>query len=396
MKPLRITGGRVLAGSALLETELLVVDAHIDAIGADRTPRDATEVDARDLLVLPGIVDVHGDAFERQLMPRPGVVFDPAVALVEVDRQLLANGITSACHALTVSWEPGLRGVAAAAGFVDALDARREGLLADHRLQIRWELFALDAVERVAAWLEATPVPALAFNDHLGDIRSQVEYGGGEKLRGWAERAGLSAENYVELAATLERRADEVPGAIESLAARARELGAPLLSHDDADAAARRRYRALGATIAEFPMSAEAAGEARSAGEPIVLGAPNVVRGGSQSGALDARAAIERDLCTVLATDYYYPAPFAAVAALVGGGTLSLERAWPLVSANPAAALGLDDRGRLEPGLRADLLLVEHEGGVPRAVLATVAAGELTWHGAGLRERLDRRFAPVP
>lgn len=162
-------------------------------------------------------------------------------------------------------------------------------------------------------------------------------------------------------------------------------------ARDVAEAATRARYRALDADIAEFPLSDDAARDARAAGEPVVLGAPNVVRGGSHTGALDARGAIVRGLCTVLASDYYHPAPFAATVSLVRDGVLPLESAWSLVSANPATALGLHDRGRLAPGTRADLLLVEHEDGLPRAVVASVAAGELFWCGARLRERLRPR-----
>ena len=125
--------------------------------------------DAGGYLVLPGIVDLHGDAFERQLMPRPGVHFAPVPALLETDRQLLANGITTAYHGVTLSWEPGLRGIEAAREFLAALSAVRPRLGADARLHLRFECFNLDAVEEVVSWIEAGRIDLLAFNEHTNE-----------------------------------------------------------------------------------------------------------------------------------------------------------------------------------------------------------------------------------
>src|SRR5882672_12570371 len=132
MMDIRIEGGRVLVGDRFEETTVCAGDGVIDAVGGERSA--AGTIDARGLMVLPGIVDLHGDAFERQLMPRPGVHFPPVPALVETDRQLLANGITTAYHGLTLSWEPGLRGAEAARDFLAALAAVRPHLGCDTRL----------------------------------------------------------------------------------------------------------------------------------------------------------------------------------------------------------------------------------------------------------------------
>jgi alpha-D-ribose 1-methylphosphonate 5-triphosphate diphosphatase PhnM len=126
-------------------------------------------IDAGCFLVLPGIVDLHGDAFERQLMPRPGAHFAPVPALLETDRQLLANGITTAYHGVTLSWEPGLRGIEAAREFLAALSAARPRLGADTSLHLRFECLNLDAVEEVVSWIEAGRIDLLAFNDNTGD-----------------------------------------------------------------------------------------------------------------------------------------------------------------------------------------------------------------------------------
>ena len=133
--------------------------------------------DAGGYLVLPGIVDLHGDAFERQLMPRPGVHFAPVSALLETDRQLLANGITTAYHGVTLSWEPGLRSIEAARQFLAALTAARPRLGAGTRLHLRFECFSLDTVEEVVGWIEAGQIDLLAFNEHTNDVARDIRRG---------------------------------------------------------------------------------------------------------------------------------------------------------------------------------------------------------------------------
>jgi alpha-D-ribose 1-methylphosphonate 5-triphosphate diphosphatase len=166
-----------------------------------------------------------------------------------------------------------------------------------------------------------------------------------------------------------------VAGTVAALAGMAAAAGVPLLSHDDPDLATRARYRALGARIAEFPLARAVAAEARAQGEHVVMGGPNVLRGGShKKGNPSAAELAGAGLCSVLTSDYYYPAPLHAAFRLAQEGVLPLERAWDLVAANPAEALGLTDRGAIEVGRRADLLLVDAgaEGARPDVVTTLV------------------------
>ena len=344
-------------------------DGGIGRVGA--APTGA----AAGLRLLPGAIDVHGDAFERQLMPRPGVRIPHDVALAETDRQLAANGITTAYHGLTVSWEPGLRSLAEGEAFRAALAAARPHLAVEHRLQVRWETFALEAADAIAGWLGDEPAPALAFNDHTGPTMAKIAAGQHAKLGQWAERAGLGAADYVALAAAQWERRGEVDDAIGRMAAVARRHGATMLSHDDADRETRARFRGLGATVAEFPLDRRVAEDARTAGENVVLGAPNVVRGGSHTGALHAADAVADGLCTVLASDYYYPALGHAAARLAHERRVPLARAWALVSSHAADAMGLADRGRIEPGRRADLVLADWSDPAHPRIVATFVAG---------------------
>jgi alpha-D-ribose 1-methylphosphonate 5-triphosphate diphosphatase len=147
-----------------------------------------------------------------------------------------------------------------------------------------------------------------------------------------------------------------------------------MLSHDDSQPATRRFYRDIGARVAEFPMHERVLTEARAAGDLIVFGAPNAMRGGSHLGSPGAGEMVARGLCDILASDYYYPAMLGAVARLAADGVAPLHALWRLVAENPARAMGLADRGRIESGLRADLVLVDWpEGGVP-SVARTFAA----------------------
>jgi alpha-D-ribose 1-methylphosphonate 5-triphosphate diphosphatase len=192
----------------------------------------------------------------------------------------------------------------------------------------------------------------------------------------YAARAGVPTAEFLALADRAWSLRPGVPAAQERLAASARAAGIPMLSHDDATPSMRAGFRALGAAICEFPMSEEVAASARAAEEPVVMGAPNVVRGGSHMGWSAAAPLAERGLVTVLASDYVWPAMLEAAFVLAGRGVLDLPAAWALVSANPAAAAGLGDRGRITPGLRGDLVVVDPER---RAPVATFAAGRLAW-----------------
>lgn len=366
-----ITGGDVLGPEGLERRDLYVVDRRISEVPGVR-PR---VLDAVGLTVAPGMVDLHGDAFERNFSPRPGVFFDVETALIDTDRQLLTNGITTAYLAMTISWEPGLRSLENAKALVAAWQHMRPHFVTDLRLQLRWEIFALDAVETVEAWLRLDPSPMLAFNDHFSALVNR-ERRLGRTITEYAKRAGLSEDAYRALTADTEARTAEVGPACARLAQAAAEAGVPCLAHDEMTGDERRRNRSLGIAISEFPMSRDAAQTAIDGGEATVLGAPNIVRGGSHIGALDAEPAAVDGLCSALATDYFYPALLAASARLSDRGDLSPAAVWSLVSTNPARAAGLPDRTGFFAGARADIVLYRRVGRAAR-VEACFANGAL-------------------
>ena len=374
----------IQAGRALLrsdgeqQVDLALEDGCIRVGGPSR----GATLDARGLLVLPGIVDIHGDSFERQIQPRPGIGFTPDIALADTETQLLANGITTAFHGVTLSWEPGLRSLPAWRSLLDAMEARRWSC--DMRVHLRWEAFNLDALDVALADIEAGRVHLVAFNDHTPGILRKL----GDPVAGakFSERAGMKLDAFRTLAERIAARADEVVPAQDRIAAAARDAGVPLASHDDDSVATRKAFRARGARICEFPMAEEVGQEAREAGDFVVMGCPNVVRGGSHIGWASASSLVQAGVCNVLSSDYFYPSMLRAAFTLVERGVVDLPHAWALVSANPAAAAGLDDRGEIADGKRGDLIVVDP---IARSVVATIVAGRIAWIGAEGARRLS-------
>ena len=371
-----LTGGRVLTPCGSLET----TDVHIaDGRIVESPAPDCPRIDCRGAYVLPGIVDVHGDAFELELHPRPGVDMPFPIAMGSVDRQLLANGITTGFHGLTVSWEPGARSLTAGRRFMDGLRALRPLLTADHRVQLRWETFAHNAVDDIAGWLAEDPTPAIAFNDHTTLTMEKVKAGTHQKLDQWAQRAGVTVVEYLARVDAVADCAPDVPARIREVAGLASRHGAVMLSHDDRTCAERESYRSLGADVCEFPLALDVAVDAVARGEPVIMGGPNVVRGGSHNGAMRAEDAIRDGLCTVLASDYYYPSLLHAAEHLVERGVQSLGAAWSLISGNAASSMGLHDRGVIDIGRRADIVVIDGSG--PWRLVHTIAGGAVTSFG---------------
>jgi alpha-D-ribose 1-methylphosphonate 5-triphosphate diphosphatase len=388
MTDIFIDGGRTLLGRNFIETSLQIAGGEITSLGSENA-RGALGLDASDLLVLPGIVDLHGDAFERQLMPRPGVDFPVDVALADSDKQAIANGITTVFHGTTWSWEPGLRGTDNARNLLEAIETLRPQLAADTRFHLRQETYNLDAEDEITQWLADGRVDLLAFNDHMDLVSMEKPH----KRARMVERTGLSGAAFDQLVERVVSRADEVPASIARLAQAARAAKVPTLSHDDESPAMRSNFRALGVSIAEFPINEETAKAAAAAGDFIVFGAPNVVRGGSHTGWTKASDMIAKGLCSILASDYYYPAQLLAAFRLVADGILSLPDAWALVSSAPATAAGLNDRGVLAEGRRADVLLVDDSVAMRPRIVAVIANGRLV-HLADAGRLLHASVAP--
>jgi alpha-D-ribose 1-methylphosphonate 5-triphosphate diphosphatase len=378
LPPLRLVGAEVLTDTEFQHRPVgLAAGQIIDGHGLP-------EVDLSGFWLMPGIIDLHGDGFERQLFPRPSAPFPMAAALAATDREAASQGITTAYLAQSWSWEGGMRGPDRAEALMAAvLDHRTRGLT-DLRVQVRAETHLVAEVPRLIAAVERFRVDYVVFNDHLEE-GFQMRRANPDGFSHWARKAGLTE---AELSARMEaarERARAVPRALCALAEAFDRLGVTYGSHDDPDAETREVYRMIGARVAEFPTTLRAAAAARAGDDPVLMGAPNVVRGGSQAGNVAAVDLIRAGLCDGLVSDYHMPALPMAVWALVDAGILPVERAWALVSSGPAQVLRMADRGRIAEGLRADLVVMDPD---TREIAATIAGGRLS-HMSG---RVATRF----
>ncbi|WP_050604810.1 alpha-D-ribose 1-methylphosphonate 5-triphosphate diphosphatase [Ruegeria sp. 6PALISEP08] len=375
---LTMTGADVLlSGEGLSCADLTIADGAIQAESAGR------RVDLTGYLVLPGIIDLHGDGFERHIAPRRGAMKQMNEGILSVETELAANGITTAVLAQFYSWEGGVRGPEFAAQVFQAIAAVKESTVTDLIPQLRFETNMLEDYDGLARRIADWQVPYVVFNDHLPHDRLAQ----GKKpprLTGQALKAGRNPDAHFEMLLNMHARRSEVPVAIEALSAELIEMGVRLGSHDDATAETRAWWRDRGICISEFPETLEAAETARSAGDHIILGSPNVVRGGSHKGNASAVELIAMGLCDALASDYHYPSPRRAALMLTKTGLLDLASAWALISSGPARVLDLQDRGTLAVGKRADLVILDAE---THRVAATLAGGRVSYMSGDIAAR---------
>ncbi len=391
-------GARVYLPGEIAETNVTIDQGEIAEIGG---PTQGDVIDARGLVLAPALIDVHGDAFERQVMPRPGVFFPMETAVLETDRQLAANGIATTYHSITLSYEPGLRSVARGREMMQAIRDLAPRLTVENRIQLRWETFAFEALETLDWAMDAPLKPSLAFNDHLSMAMRSDDTGIQERLfehspdfavmdlndaalfekryRKHTERSGLDYDDHKKLVHEVWDRRADVVSTLQTVAGKARAKGIPMLSHDDTQAETRKFYHDLGATTSEFPMTMGPVDAARAQGDMIIFGSPNAVRGGSHIGSLGAADMVEAGLCDMLASDYYYPAMLAAVDRLDREKRADRLALWSLISSGPARAMGLADRGDISVGKRADLVLVDWPKGQTPAIQGTWVAGRCAY-----------------
>lgn len=380
-----LTNVRIVLPDDVIERGAIAIgDGLIAAIVAGDPPAGAHGVDGRGLTVLPGLIDLHGDKLEREIEPRPGVHFPLDLGILEYDKRLAANGVTTAFAAVAfhdIGLSKPLRTIDNGRAVAAAISRMRPELLVDLRLHARCEITHPAVLDLVHELIATEQVALISLNDHTpgqGQFRDIERY-----IERNADQHGLSREDfaartYQRIALAEERRPD-----LEQLGALARsacERRIMLASHDDDTAQKVGLVHSLGVTISEFPVTLEAAQAARSHGMHITMGAPNVLRGRSHSGNLSGREAIAVGLVDALASDYAPVALLQAAWRIADEGLLPLPAAIGLVTSGPAAAAGLTDRGRIAVGLRADLTLVE-AGAFPR-VRRTIRNGRrIYWEG---------------
>jgi alpha-D-ribose 1-methylphosphonate 5-triphosphate diphosphatase len=368
---------RAVVGDRIIEAATIASeDGRI--IGIEENRSYAGAVDGRGAFCLPGLIDPHCDALEREVSPRPTVTFDLEFALRSLEARFLGAGITTACHGVSFGGEGDrLRSAAMGTHLVDVVSARRAGgARIDHRVLFRVPARSVGAIDRAAECLPggqpAGDVPLVSFEDHTP---GQGQYRNLDMYKAAIPEDHRAAIGDVD--AEIARRMAEAEAMIpvrEATLARIRDLAAAgsarVLAHDCVDPEEVAQARRWGAAVAEFPVTVEAARAAREHQMPVVLGAPNVLLGGSHSGNASAEELIALGYCTALASDYAPSTLLAAAFDLARRDVVGFPAAIALVTSGPAEAVGLPDHGRLAPGCVADLVLVEHDGRWPRVVAA--------------------------
>lgn len=368
LPPLRLTGAEILRDGEMQSRSLALAEGRL-------TCGPLPEVDLTGFYVLPGIIDLHGDGFEHHMAPRPTAPFPLASGLASFDREAASNGVTTAYMAQGWSWEGGHRSPDQCEALLAALQTYRPQAMTDLRIQIRAETHLVSETQRLIQLVRRFGVGYVVFNDHLEE-GFQMSRSAPASFDHWAGKVGKTPQDLAEAIRIAMAARGDVARSLCQLAEAFDDLGVVYGSHDDPDGETREKFRMLGALVAEFPLTQRAAAAAHAMHSPIIMGAPNVVRGKSQAGNASAIDLIAAGLCDALVSDYHVPALPLAVWSLVDQGILSLPRAWAMISTNPAAILRMTDRGQLKPGLRADLVVVE---AASRRIEATISGGRLTY-----------------
>ena len=351
---LAIRGGTTLFPDGTTDVaDVGCADSIINAVG--EVDHADVEIDATGALVLPGLVDIHGDGFERTLMPRPGVFADIAAALGETRNQLLAAGITTAYVSVTDGWEPGLRSRATLRSLVAEMSTPSEQPRAPRLgLHVRHERCNTADIVELIGWILDGSINMLSYNDHTPGGIAMVS--GLSELQ--VKRSGLGRIALEACQTEAIQRRDLGREQELLLAAAAHDAGIPTASHDASSDDDLRRDLELGVDIAEFPMSIALAQRYREHGIAILLGGPNLVRGSSHLGNLSVRDAWNAGVADLICSDYHYQSMLHSPFALTSLG-VPMGEAWHTVSRGPAEAVGFADRGLIEPGACADLVVVE-------------------------------------
>lgn len=382
LPPLRLTGATILRDGELQRRSLAFADGKI-------TRGPLPEVDLTGYLLLPGIIDLHGDGFEHHMAPRPTAPFPMGAGFGSFDREAAAHGVTTAFLAQGWSWEGGHRGPDHAEAVMQALEAYLPRALTDLRLQIRAETHLVEAAPRLLAAVRRYDIGYVVFNDHLAEGQHMARIAPVD-FAAWARKVGRTADEMAEVIEAAAERGKDVPKTLRMLAEGFDAMGVVYGSHDDANESMREGYAAIGARIAEFPLTRRVAEVAQAMMSPVIMGAPNVVRGKSQAGNVSAGELAAAGLCDALVSDYHVPALPLAVWALIDRHGMTLPEAWTLVSTGPAEILRLQDRGTLAPGLRADIAVVNE---ATRAVEATICGGRLTYMSGEAAQRFMAQSA---
>ena len=371
-----INNARLVTPDGILEeASLRVENGKIAEIGQVALS-GMREVNIQGNYLFPGFVDMHSDAIEKGIEPRPNTFFPVDIAVFELDKKIASCGITTMFHSLSFAeMEVGLRSNSAAAGIIRQINEITARLKVHTKIHARFEITDMAAIPYLEDLIKDDLINLFSFMDHspgqgqFRDISSYKNYYGPVYGKSDAEMDGIIDRKR-------RAREDGAPDAIECLVGLCKEHSISIASHDDDSREKIEWLKELGVGMTEFPVNIEAVRAAREHGISVCLGSPNVLRGESQARNLSAREAISWGYGDILCSDYAPMTMLHSVLALERLAILPLHKAVNMVSLNPARAVGLADRtGSLEVGKDADMLIVDPSEGFPR-ILSTFVEGK--------------------
>ncbi|MEP0322793.1 alpha-D-ribose 1-methylphosphonate 5-triphosphate diphosphatase [Bauldia litoralis] len=358
--------GRVVLPETIHDGDVVVRDGMIAEI-AD-AGIGVAGIDLEGDWLLPGLVELHTDHIEGHYAPRPKVRWNPSAAAHAHDAQIASSGITTVLDALRIGMDEDSQLTAEdmkILGDAIASGQERGSLRADHYIHLRCEVCAPDVLEGFAMFADEPLVRLASLMDHTP---GQRQFTSMDTYRTYYQgKTGMSDSEFERFVASRQARAGDLSDVHrKAIAGMCREKGIVLASHDDATEAHVAEAADYGVALAEFPTTMEAAAASRAAGLKVLMGAPNIVRGGSHSGNIAAGDLARAGMLDVLSSDYF---PFSLLHSIfVMAETVddvTLPAAVALVSRNPAEAAGFTDRGAIEAGRRADLVQVRVDGDHP-------------------------------
>lgn len=372
-----ITGARVVLPEGILDNGEVGIDAgRVMEVGPAGTLQGRYDnvIDADGGYVMPGIIDLHNDSLEVEINPRPETSLPPSFALANLGRRLLFSGVTTEFHAISFMNNGRNRrtvnGAAERAERVREHIASGDEVVGNHVLH-RLDVWTPDALDVLFDSLSKSPIRYVSINDHTpgqGQYRELEGYR--ERMAAWQAQRGNAPLTQDDITQRIMERAEDtetVPFVYGRISEERQRLPFVIASHDDDSAEKVDILWELGARVAEFPVTLDAAQRARERGMTIVVGAPNIVRGGSSSGNMDAAELFRLGLADAICADYHAPSLLPSAFRLAEDGVTDLVTAVRALTLNPARALGLEDLGAVLPGFVADLLVVRQSAaGLPQ------------------------------
>ncbi|RUM98613.1 alpha-D-ribose 1-methylphosphonate 5-triphosphate diphosphatase [Pseudaminobacter arsenicus] len=360
-----LTNARIVLEDEIVRGSIVMRDGLVSAIDAGST---AGGEDMDGDYLIPGLVELHTDHLEQHYSPRPGVVWDSIAALQAHDAQVAASGITTVFDCLRLGSDENAgfkRGEMRAIADAIAAAQSEDRLRADHLIHLRCEVSSADVLDHFEDFTADPQVRLASLMDHAPGQR-QFQTLDAYTIY-YKKKCGLSDVEFERFVARrIEESGRYAAPHRRAIADACAERGIAVASHDDATVEHVEESKGFGVRLAEFPTSIEAARASHEAGMAVLMGAPNIVRGKSHSRNISARTLADAHVLDVLSSDYV---PFSLIHAPFvladDDGGMSLPESVRLVTANPAEAVGLSDRGRIATGLRADLVRVRRPAGVP-------------------------------